>query len=179
MNELPHAQMTFASTYFGWIFSFMGSFSLCRWDNVDFATVVARGGVLHLAGDEREQRVVLADSDVLAGEEARAALTHENGARLDLRAGELLHAEPLAGGVASVACGACALFVCHFLCLDLRDAERRLRLAVAATAALAGLVLVPEDLDLGTFAVSHDLRGDLRATEGLLAGLHVVAVRND
>src|SRR6267378_4917032 len=126
--------------YLGWIFSFMGSFSLCRWDDVDFATVVARGGVLHFAGDEREERVVLTDADVLARQQARAPLADEDGPRLDLRAGEFLHAEPLAGGVATVACGACALFVCHLLSLDLRDAERGLRLAVSASAALAGLV---------------------------------------
>src|SRR6266511_934869 len=114
MNVLPQAQVTFAWTYFGWIFSFIGSFSLYRGDDVDLAPVVARVGVLHLTRDECEQRVVLADADVLSGQQARAALTNQDGARLDLRSGEFLHAEPLSGRVATVACGARALLVCHF-----------------------------------------------------------------
>src|SRR5688572_25396141 len=73
-----------------------------------------------------------------------------------------------------------APFLCAIsLSLDLRDAECRLRLAMAATAALAGLVLVPEDVDLRALAVRHDLRGHLSAAERRLAGLHVVAVRDD
>src|SRR6266540_2285493 len=113
MNVLPQAHCTLACMYLGWIFSFMGSFSLCRWDDVDFAPVVARGGVLHFACDQSEERVVLADADVLARQESRTALADEDRTRLDQRAGEFLHAETLPGGVATVACGACALFVCH------------------------------------------------------------------
>src|SRR2546427_8006323 len=100
--------------YLGWIFSFMGSFSLCRRDDVDFAPVVARGGVLHFARDEREERVVFSDTDVLAGQEACAPLTDQHRTWFNTRAGEFLHSEPLAGGVATVARGTCALFVCHF-----------------------------------------------------------------
>src|SRR6266511_1968603 len=73
-----------------------------------------------------------------------------------------------------------APFLCATaLCLDLRDPERRLRLTVPARAALAGLVLVTEDLDLRALAVGHDLRRHFRAAERWLARLHVVAVRDD
>src|SRR5439155_16596128 len=165
--------------YLGWIFSFMGSFSLYRWDDVDFAPVVARGRVLHFARDEREERVVLADADVLARQETRATLAYEHRTCLNTRAGEFLHAEPLAGGVATVAGGTRAFLVCHSLCLDLRDPERRLRLAVPASAALAGLVLVAEDVDLRSLAVGDDLRRHFRAPERRLSRLHVVTVGDD
>src|SRR6185503_2759836 len=73
-----------------------------------------------------------------------------------------------------------APFLCAIsLCLDLLDADGGLRLAVAARAALTGLVLVPEDLDLRALAVGHDLRRHFRAVQRRLAGLHVVAVRDD
>src|SRR6266545_2964549 len=73
-----------------------------------------------------------------------------------------------------------APFLCAIsLCLDLRDAERRLRLAVAAAAALTGLVLVTEDLDLRALALSHDLRRHFCAVERRLACFHVVTVRDD
>src|SRR5438093_3936655 len=179
MNVLPQAHCTLACMYLGWIFSFMGSFSLCRWDDVDFAPVVARGCVLHFARDEREERVVLADADVLAGKKPRAPLANQHRTCLNTRAREFLHAEPLAGGVATVTGRACALFVCHFLSLDLRDPERRLRLAVPASAALPRLVLVTEDVDLRTLAMGDDLRRHFRAAERGLTGLHVVAVRDD
>src|SRR6266516_3855219 len=42
--------------------------------------------VLDLAGHRREERVVLADADVLPGMEFRAALAHENGTRVHLLA---------------------------------------------------------------------------------------------
>src|SRR6185295_8619595 len=73
-----------------------------------------------------------------------------------------------------------APFLCAIsLSLDLLDADGGLRLAVAARAALTGLVLVTEDLDLRALAVGHDLRRHFRAVERRLAGLYVVAVRDD
>src|SRR5258705_2839312 len=114
MNVLPQAHCTLACMYLGWIFSFMETFSLCRWDDVDLAPVVAGWVVLHLTGHERKEGVVFADADVLACQEACAPLTDQHRTCLNKRAGEFLHAEPLPGGVATVACGACALFVCHF-----------------------------------------------------------------
>src|SRR5205823_9138420 len=114
---LPQAHVTFAWTYLGWIFSFMSCLCFlclrCLRDDVHFAAVVARRAVGDLARDEREQRVVLADTDVLARQNLRAALTHEHRAGLDDRAAELLHAEPLPGRVATVAGRTRALLVCH------------------------------------------------------------------
>src|SRR5258706_16452712 len=114
MNVLPQAHCTLACMYLGWIFSFMETFSLCRWDDVYFAPVVARWRVLHFTGDERKEGVVFAHADVLAGQEAGAPLTDQHRTCLNTRAGEFLHAKTLPGGVATVACGTCALFVCHF-----------------------------------------------------------------
>src|SRR6185503_8089119 len=51
------------------------------------------GGVLHLARDQREERVVLAGADVGARVKLRAALAHEDGARVDELAAVHLDAE--------------------------------------------------------------------------------------
>src|SRR6266545_29303 len=160
---LPQAQVTFACAYLGWIFSFMGSFSLYGRDHVDPAAVVTCWGIAHFARDEREERVVLADTDVLARQHLGAALANEDRTGLDLRPGVFLHAETLARRIAAVAGGTCAFFVCHLLCLDLRDPDRRLALPMSARLALARLVLVTEDVDLRALAVGDDLRRDLRA----------------
>src|SRR4029077_2956352 len=68
-----------------------------------------------------------------------------------------------------------ALFVCHLLCLDLRDPDGRRLRAVAGAPAGAGLVLVTEDDDLLALPVTHDLAGDL----GLRRVLHAVAIRQE
>src|ERR1051325_3594971 len=68
---------------------------------------------LHDAVNEREERVVLAATDVLAGLPLRPALAREDVAAQDLLAAELLQAEPLRVGVAPVARGADAFFVCQ------------------------------------------------------------------
>src|SRR6266545_6948893 len=79
VNVLPHAHVTFAWTYLGWIFSFMVcSYCLNRRNDGNLPAVVTRGAVLHLARDEREEGVVLADADVRAGEHLRAALADEH-----------------------------------------------------------------------------------------------------
>src|SRR5205085_7943369 len=50
---------------------------------------------LHMTVDQREQRVVLAESDVLTGEELRAALTHQDVSGTHALTAETLHAEAL------------------------------------------------------------------------------------
>src|SRR5690242_17500936 len=71
-------------------------------------------GELHRAGRAREERVVLADADTVAGLEAGAPLAHDDLAAGDDLAGEDLHAEAVGVGVAAVAGGAEALLVCHY-----------------------------------------------------------------
>ena len=56
----------------------------------------------HGAVDQRPDRVVLAEPDVLAGLEAGAALTHEDRARGDLLSAVALDAAELSVGVAAV-----------------------------------------------------------------------------
>src|SRR5438874_1439730 len=141
--------------------------------DVDLAAVVPRGAVLHGARDEREQGVVFADADVLAGDQPGAALAHEDRAGVDDAARVLLHAEPLPGGVATVAGRTRTFLVGHSLCLDLRDANGRRLGAMAGALARAGLVLVAENDDLLALPVTHDLAGDLR----LRRVLHALAVR--
>src|SRR5262245_3473386 len=70
---------------------------------------------LHLAADERDQRVVLALADVAAGEHDRAALAHEDAAREHALPAELLHAEPFRIRVAAVLGRGLAFFVRHGL----------------------------------------------------------------
>src|SRR5207237_2096189 len=80
-------------------------------DGDDAAT--AAGLELHPAGSRGKDRVVLADAHAVARLEAGAALTHDDlAARHDL-AGEHLHAEPLALGVAAVAARAEPLLMSH------------------------------------------------------------------
>src|SRR5438552_1530571 len=111
-NVLPQAQTTFAWTYLGWIFSFIGTLPLTLWDDADATAVVAGGRVGDRPRDEREQRVVLACPDVLAGQDAGPALAHDHCAGVDDRPAVLLHAEPLPGGVATVAGRARTLLMC-------------------------------------------------------------------
>src|SRR5690606_38900265 len=73
----------------------------------------ASHGEADLAVDECIQRVVLAQADVLAGMEARAALAHDDRARGDRLAAVDLHTEHLRVGIAAVARGTAALLVCH------------------------------------------------------------------
>src|SRR5687767_10068549 len=68
---------------------------------------------LDLAVDQGEDRVVLADADVEAGNELRAALAEDDGAGGDGLAAVSFYAEVLGVGVAAVAGGAGALFMCH------------------------------------------------------------------
>src|SRR5258708_5056027 len=141
-------------------------------EDVHLAAIVTRGGVFDDARDEREQRVVFADADVLAGQQLGAALADQDGARVDGGAGPLLHAETLPGGVAAVAGGTRSFFVCHLLCLDLRDLHGGRLRPMSRALPRPGLVLVTEDDDLLALAVGDDLTGDLRRA-GRLHGIPV------
>src|SRR4029079_813655 len=68
---------------------------------------------LDVARDQREQRVVAATADAVAGVEVRAALADEDLARVDELAAEALHAEELCVRVATVAGRGRTLLVCH------------------------------------------------------------------
>ncbi len=82
--------------------------------------VVAAEGALHFeldgAVNEGVERVVLARADVVAGVELRAALTNDDAASVDGCIAENLHAKTLRLGVTTVAGGAAAFLVCHFIC---------------------------------------------------------------
>src|SRR5438094_6383570 len=69
--------------------------------------------VLHVAGDEREQRVVASDSDAGACADLRPALTDEDRAGVDQLSTVDLHAELLRVRVAPVARRAAAFLVCQ------------------------------------------------------------------
>src|SRR5919106_4240240 len=74
---------------------------------------------LDVAGGRGEQRVVAAHADIVAGMEGAAALADDDRSgqhRLPVAA---LHAEPLAGAVASVPAGRASLLVSHCLLLGL------------------------------------------------------------
>src|SRR5580704_3234264 len=81
-------------------------------DDVDCPATAERGK-LHLPADQREQRVVAATADAVAGVEVRAALADDDLARVHDLAAVTLDAEALGLGVAAVAAGRGALLVCH------------------------------------------------------------------
>src|SRR5262249_35143698 len=64
-------------------------------NDADEASATALVFELHVAGDESKQRVVLALIDVFASLMLRAALAHEDRARVDELAAEPLYAKPL------------------------------------------------------------------------------------
>src|SRR3954451_21514779 len=130
----------------------------------------------------REQRVVAAAADVLAGVEARAALAHDDGAGTNVGTRADLHPEPLGVGITAVPGGRGALLLRHGGCScdsagrDRGDLDDGVVLAVAPTAPLVGLRLVGEAADLVALGLADDLGRDGRALE--LVGLrqHGLAV---
>ena len=72
------------------------------WRDADEASTAAAVFELDVAGDEREQRVVFALSDVLTRLVLRAALANQNRASVDQLASEALYPEPLAVRIAAV-----------------------------------------------------------------------------
>src|SRR5579862_1340870 len=97
---------------------------------------------LHRTTLKREQRMVAAHADPVAGVKLGAALAHDDVAGDDDLAAEFLDAEPLTGTVAAVARGAARLLVCHLWSscarsdpgVDLGDPQHGLVLAVAVLA---------------------------------------------
>src|SRR5699024_11668258 len=92
-----------------------------RDDANDLAT--APGTEFHGAVLQREQGVVLTASDIAAGVELGAALTHDDFAGVDSLPAETLDTQALRGRVATVLSGRNALLGCHvcsslFLLLD-------------------------------------------------------------
>jgi hypothetical protein len=81
--------------------------------DADEAAVTAFVFKLDVAGDESEERVVLALADVFAGLVLRAALAHENRACIDELPAEALYAQPLSVRIAAVCRGAAAFLMCH------------------------------------------------------------------
>src|SRR5690606_25729565 len=107
------------------------------------------------------------------------ALANDDLAGVDGLTAEALHAQVLGVRVAAVAGGASALLVCHELFLALlnaSDLETRQVLTVSDALAVAGLVLVLEDVDLGSALVTDDLSGHGDLGESLRVRRHVVAV---
>ena len=72
---------------------------------------------LHNPVNEGEKRIVLAHADVGAGMDLGAVLPHQDVARQNRLAAELLHAEPLTGAVASIAGTSACLFMSHIFLL--------------------------------------------------------------
>jgi hypothetical protein len=75
--------------------SVYGGLGLLSRLNADEAAVTAPVEKLYVAGDEREERIVLALAHVFAGLVLRPALAHENRACVDELAAEALDAQPL------------------------------------------------------------------------------------
>jgi hypothetical protein len=80
-----------------------------------------------LAVDEREQCVISALADALAGVELGAQLADQDIAGDDLLAAESLDATTLAVRIATVATGALTFFMCHGSCLLNLNRKRILR----------------------------------------------------
>src|SRR5262245_60315230 len=68
---------------------------------------------LDLAADLGVERVVLADADVVAGMDARAALADDDAARRHQLTAVALHSQALGFGIAAVARTAACFLVCH------------------------------------------------------------------
>src|SRR5690606_3661413 len=79
----------------------------------DIGASARLGGELHLAVDQRKERVVLADADVLARAHLGAALADQDVAGQHDLAAVALDAEAPAFGVAAVAGRTACLLVCH------------------------------------------------------------------
>src|SRR6516165_2543923 len=71
------------------------------------------GVVLDATVDQCEQRMILADADIVPRMPLGAALAHDNVAGKTALAAKKLHAQALTGRVAPVARRSARLFVCH------------------------------------------------------------------
>src|SRR5690606_36809105 len=122
--------------------------------------------------DQCEQGVVAAEADARARMELGAALADDDVAGLDGLAAVHVHAEVLRVGVAAVARGTYALFVCHdcVSCLllaagDAGDLDFGVVLPVAHLLAMVLAAAELDDADLVRAAVAEDLGGDGGALE--------------
>ena len=88
--------------------------------NTDLTVIAAFALDSDLAGNLCEQRIILADTNIVARMEMRAALTNEDAASRYDRAGMLLDAEALGLTVAAVTRGADALLMCETLKFKLK-----------------------------------------------------------
>jgi hypothetical protein len=65
--------------------------------------------------NEREQRIVTALADVVAGMDARAALAHDDAAGLHELPVKTFDAQVLRVAIAAIVSAAAAFFMCHFI----------------------------------------------------------------
>src|SRR6478736_3249255 len=103
-----------------------------RRDDID-GLAAALLAELHRTRDEREQRVVAATADAVAGVEVRAALADEDLAGVDGLAAEALDAEVLGVAVATVAGRGRTLLVCHVSSPSVSSSGRQASIAVILT----------------------------------------------
>ena len=90
-----------------------GGLGLLGWLDADEAAVPPLVFKLHDAGDQSEERIVLALSHVDARLMPGAALANENRARVDELPAEALDSQPLTVRIAAVGRGAAAFLMCH------------------------------------------------------------------
>src|SRR5882724_2022460 len=80
----------------------------------------------NIAIDQRENRVIAAEPDVLPGEKLRSALAHNNVPGHDCFAAKFFHAQPFADAVPAVLDAALSFFVCHEITLSPRSSTSSL-----------------------------------------------------
>src|SRR3954469_3061037 len=135
---------------------------------------------LHHAVDERVDRVVGAETDVLARVPPRAALAQDDVTRHDPLSTELLDAAVFRVAVAAVARRADAFFMSHGILAsaesDVVDADFREALPVTLLLRVVLPALHLEDDDLVAETVLDDLAGGLGARQGRDARLHGLAI---
>src|SRR5450432_2949658 len=148
-------------------------------DDVDHATA-AGGTEFDDASCEGEERVVLATTDVQAWVVMGAALPDQDLAGVDQLTAVALDTEELRIGVAAVAAGRRAFLVGHASSLlsglDAGDLQAAVALTVALPLAVPGLVLVLQDVDLGTLGVVDDFGRHLDVAERLGIAGHRVTI---
>ncbi len=129
-----------------------------------------------------KQSVVLTAANIVARVEVGAALTHDDFSRVNFLTTETLHAKALRVGVATVTGTGYALFGCHFSSLlpsrNVGDLDRGELLTVALAAAVAGLVLVLQDIDLWSALVLDDLGRNLHIGKSCRVGGHRSAINH-
>jgi len=140
-----------------------------------------------LAVDEGEDGVISPETDILAGQELRAALADDDVAGDDGLAAEFFHAETLANAVASVLNTALTFFMCHKLELfgflkrklqrDAGDLELGQFAAVADGAVVALAAAKLESDHFLVLLLRDDFSRHRDTLEGVRAGFAVLAVR--